>query len=121
MARKPTPTPTPPPSRLRELRAAAGLSQGELARALGVSQQNIAYWERRQKPPRSDVLPAMAAALGVSVHDLLGEGESVAAPSRPGRPGAIRQLFEEVALLPRRQQAKVAEVVSALLKQYRES
>jgi transcriptional regulator with XRE-family HTH domain len=38
---------------------------------LGVPQANIAFWERSEKPSRSEVLPKMAEALGVSVEDLL--------------------------------------------------
>ena len=37
----------------------------------GLPQANIAFWERSEKPPRSDVLPKMAQALGVTVEDLI--------------------------------------------------
>ena len=70
--------------RLAELRKAAGLSQYELARMIGVPQANIAFWERRQKPPRSEVLPKMADALGVRIEDLL-NGSAVRGWSKPGR------------------------------------
>ena len=33
------------------------------------------FWERSEKPPRSEVLPKMAEALGVSVEDLLIAGD----------------------------------------------
>ncbi|MBK6520180.1 MAG: helix-turn-helix transcriptional regulator [Polyangiaceae bacterium] len=58
-------------ARLLALRRAAGLTQVELAKALGVSNANIAFWEWSAKPPRSDVLPALARALRVRVEDLL--------------------------------------------------
>ncbi|MGH9970491.1 MAG: helix-turn-helix domain-containing protein [Pyrinomonadaceae bacterium] len=71
MPRKSTKTRPRQGMQLAELRKAAGLSQYELARYVGISQANIAFWERSEKPPRSDVLPKMAEALGVSLEDLL--------------------------------------------------
>jgi transcriptional regulator with XRE-family HTH domain len=102
--------------RIAEFRKAAGLSQAELARLIGESQQNVAFWEQSDKPPRSDVLFAMAQHLGVTVEDLLGV-------KRPGKKcgpvGKTQKVFEEVAKLPRRQQDKIIEIVSALLDQFR--
>lgn len=62
--RKPRPTQG---ARLLALRNAAGLSQTELARLVGETQANISFWERTDKPPRSDVLPKLAKVLGVSL------------------------------------------------------
>jgi transcriptional regulator with XRE-family HTH domain len=72
------------------------LSQYELARYVGVPQANIAFWERSEKPPRSEVLPKMAEALGVSVEYLLNvdAGKSTArkAAKSNGRPaGKVRE------------------------------
>ena len=39
--------------RLREIREDSGLSQGELARALGVSQSSVSRWEAREAYPRA--------------------------------------------------------------------
>jgi transcriptional regulator with XRE-family HTH domain len=98
--------------RLAELRKDAGLSQYELARYVGVPQPNIAFWEQSEKPPRRDVLSKMAEALGVSVEDLL-IGETGKAASRKaiksnGRPaGKVREVFDRVSKLPRRQQEHI--------------
>ena len=106
---------------MRELRLAAGLSQTELARIIGVPQPNIAYWELSEKPPRSDVIPKMAEALGVRVDDILiGDGQ-VVRERRGGPTGKVRQVFEDVSRLPRRQQEKVVEFVSAFVKQYEQN
>lgn len=103
--------------RLSRLRKAAGLTQVELAELLGVPQSNIAFWEQSEKPPRSDVLPAMAEAFGVSVAELLGGiGESALKKSRA--PGRVRQVFDDVSKLPRRQQEHIAKWVSAFVRQY---
>jgi transcriptional regulator with XRE-family HTH domain len=116
MAKKLKPRPAQG-ARLAELRKAAAISQTELAHLLGVPQSNIAFWEQSEKPPRSDVLPRMAEILGVRVEDLLG---TASAPARRGGPvGKVKKVFDEVSKLPRRQQDKVVDVVSALVDQYK--
>ncbi len=101
---------------MRELRLAANLSQTELARLVGEKQQNVAYWEQSDRPPRSDVLPKMAKVLGVSVEELLGESTK----KRKGGPkGRVKVLFEEVSTLPRRQQDKIVEFLTPLVQQYK--
>jgi transcriptional regulator with XRE-family HTH domain len=105
--------------RLLRLRQAAGLTQEELADLLGESQSNIAFWEQSEKPPRSDILPKMAEALGVGIEDLL---DSNSRPARKGGPtGKVQRVFEEVSKLPRRQQEKIVEFVSAFVNQYKQS
>ena len=59
-------------ARLRQLREAAGVSQTALAAEIGVSPRMMAYYEGPKSHPPSDLLPAMAEALGVSVETLLG-------------------------------------------------
>ena len=65
-------------------------SIAELASYVGVPQANIAFWERSEKPPRSEVLSKMAEALGVNVEDLLivgaGKAASRKAAKSNGRP-----------------------------------
>lgn len=101
------------PSRLRQFREAAGLSVRELARQIEEQHTNVSFWERTGTLPRSNILVAMAAALGVTVEELLGEAK----PSRVTNPGGkMRSVFARVQKLPRRQQEKIVEVVEALLK-----
>ena len=112
--------------RLPELRKDAGLSQYELARYVGVPQANIAFWERSEKPPRSEVLPKMAEALGVSVEDLLIVGgqkplkkKAVKSNGRPA--GKVREVFNRVSKLPRRQQDHIVNWVSAYVSHYEQT
>jgi transcriptional regulator with XRE-family HTH domain len=103
------------------LREAAGLTQAQLARAVGVPATSIAFWEWSDKPPRSDVIPKMAAVLGVRAEDILsphGEVHTTRA-QMPGPVSEVQKAFEEVKKLPRRQQRKVVEMVTALVAQYR--
>ena len=100
-------------SRLRQLREAAGLSLRELARMVGEDHSNVGFWERTGNLPRSNVLVPLAQALGVTVEELLGEEK----PKRAAGPGGkVRNVFDQVSKLPRRQQDKIVEVVEALLK-----
>jgi transcriptional regulator with XRE-family HTH domain len=105
---------------LAALRINAGLSQQDLAQKIGVQQQTIAFWEQSEKPPRPEVLLALANALGVSTESLLHEN-TMAIKRNGGPKGQMRKIFEETSSLPRRQQEKIAEFVSAFINQYRQS
>jgi transcriptional regulator with XRE-family HTH domain len=105
-------------ARLVALRKAAGLSQTQLAKAVGVPQQTVAYWETCATPPRSDVLPKMAKALGVRVEEILSD-TPINAVRRPGPVGRLQRVFEKASALPRRDQQLVAEFVETLLERHR--
>lgn len=104
------------------LRKAAGLTQKELAEAVGASQQSVAFWEKNARPPRADTLIKIAAALGVHADEVLGEGRQEATARQlphHGPAGIVVRTFEEVRALPRHQQLKVVELVQVLLVQYK--
>jgi transcriptional regulator with XRE-family HTH domain len=94
------------------------LTQIELAKALAVSQANIAFWEWSATPPRSDVLLNMARIFGVTVEELVSTNVTPL-PKHSGPIGEVQKVFEEVRRLPRRQQRKILETVTALVEQYR--
>ena len=101
-------------SHLRKIREASGLSIRELARQLEQQPTNISFWERTGKLPKPEVLLPMAEVLGVSVEELLGAPK----PRRAKTPGGrLGQTFDELGKLPRRKQAKILDVVEALLAQ----
>lgn len=52
-----------------------GLSQVDLADALGVSRQSISKWETDESKPDINKLPALAKVLGVSIDWLLSEAD----------------------------------------------
>ena len=74
------------PSSLAALRADAGMTQVELAAAVGVGQGRISEWERGAHVPSARSIDRLAGALGVTAADVL---ESVIAHSLPetGRDG----------------------------------
>lgn len=101
--------------RIAFFRERAGLSQQQVAEALEVNQQRIAYWERRAASLRPEQLASLSDVLQVSVEDLLGKKTT---PSRATTPaGKARQVFEAVSRLPKRQQQKIIDVVEAFVAQ----
>lgn len=56
--------------RIITARRAAGLTQVQLAAAVGVPQQTISQWERGVAAPRDDRRPHLARALGITVAEL---------------------------------------------------
>lgn len=68
-------------SRLRELREARGLSQSGLAESADVHRNTVGDIELGKASPTLHVMKKLAAALGVSVRDLVSDSEPVAAAS----------------------------------------
>lgn len=98
-------------ARLTEARQRAGLSQAELAAKVAVDRRMIAHWERRSVTLKPEQLVALAAALITTTDELLG----IKPPRMTGPTGKVRQVFEQVSRLPRKQQAKVVEFVEAFV------
>ena len=67
--------------RLKYVREHLGLSQKELAQALGVSQKAVSYWERGERSMPAIILRRLKESLGVNPDWLLtGEGEPFLKP-----------------------------------------
>lgn len=98
------------------MRERIGMSQQQLADAMKVNQQTIAYWERRAVTLRPDQLATLADVLKVSADELLGKAAPKVRGAGPS--GKARQVFEIVSRMPRRQQQKIVEVVEALVAQH---
>ena len=79
--------------RLAALRKTAGLSQTKLAELSGTSQRMIAYYEGRPTLPPGHVLSALAAALALSVDEMMG-AKPKAAPRKRERisPHVLRRV-----------------------------
>lgn len=120
MARPALHAPSEYGSHLASLRKAAGLTQQQLADAIGVKQSNIAFWERAAKPPRGEVIPSLASALGVSIPVVLMQAEERTSRHR-GPASKVEQLIEEVTKLPRRRQQQITAMIEAMLAQAKAS
>jgi len=59
--------------KIAALRKQKGITQGELAQELGVTNQSVSKWESGQCCPDIQLLPDMARYFGVSIDELMGE------------------------------------------------
>lgn len=67
--------------RVAGAREAAGMTQAQLARRLGIKKATLSAWEQDLSEPRANRLSMMAGLVNVSIKWLLtGEGEGMAAP-----------------------------------------
>jgi transcriptional regulator with XRE-family HTH domain len=96
-------------ARLAALRTAAGLSQRQVAAALGISQPSYVLWEQHNVAITAEQLVKLTKTLNVRAEDLLYED----APSGKGNGpcGKARRIFEEVSKLPRNRQQRILSVV----------
>lgn len=69
-------------ARIRAARLARGMTQADLAAAVGVTRSAVAQWETERAGQVRTNLTRVAGALGVSVQFLL-EGHTSTAPERP--------------------------------------
>ena len=63
--------------RIRGYRLAAKLSQGELARLVGVTRAVVSAWENERACPKLDKLYPLANALNVNLADLVCEKRQI--------------------------------------------
>src|SRR3954463_7218335 len=101
-------------ARLHAQRIALGLTQQELAARIGIAYQQAHKYEKGANRISAGRLHALARALGVDVgyfYEGLGSGE----PPRPtARQRRTIELARSFAVLPRRQQEALTELVRAL-------
>ncbi len=86
---------------VREVRRSAGLSQVELAAAIGTTQSAVSRWERGHDAPRADTLVAILRACGY-------EADLVARPRDTGVDRA--QIREMLSMAPERRLASSVNV-----------
>lgn len=74
--------------RIKRLRTASGLTQGQLGELIGISGAAVGRWETGEFLPKGRYVATLARALGIDVAALLGE-----------TPTSIDDLAEEVQML----------------------
>ena len=83
--------------RVAAAREAAGMTQAQLARRLGVKKTTLTGWEQDLSEPRANKLTMMAGLLNVSMGWLLtGEGEGMEAPAGEQVPQDLAAILTEL-------------------------
>ena len=102
--------------RLRNARKRAGLTQKQVAEALGITQQYVTIWERKEKSINLNLLVKLADLFNVSIDELMGGKTSMAGKKESTGPtGRLKRSFNSASELSRRQQEKISEVVDAMV------
>lgn len=101
-------------ARVAQLRKEQGLTQAQLAEALGTSQQQVASYEVARLRIPASMLPRLARVLGVTLEALIGEEEK---PAKRGPTPKLQQQLERLSALPKPKQRAVMEVLEAMLAQ----
>lgn len=106
--------------RMTGAREAAGLSQSDLAKRLGVKVKTIRAWENDQSEPRANKLQMLSGMLGMSIKWMLtGEGEGLEGPEQPDTlPEDIAALLVEMRRM-KVEQSRMAERMGRLEKRMR--
>jgi transcriptional regulator with XRE-family HTH domain len=102
-------------SRVSQLRRDHGLTQVQLAEALGISQQMVASYEVGRRRIPVSMLQALAQALSVAVDDLL--GETAKARAKRGPAPVLARHMERISALSKPQQKFVIQVLETVLAQ----
>ena len=100
--------------RLAAVRRSKGLTQQQLADKLNIKRSLIDYYETRAPNPSLDFIERAAAALQVSVAELLGS-EPHTTRRKPGPQAQLQRKFEQVKLLPREKQKFVLQFLDTVL------
>ena len=101
-------------TRIAEHRKDQGLTQAQLADAIGVAQQTITTYEvgRRRVPATS--LALLAQTLGWSLEELIGASAKF---GKRGPAPKLQQQLERIARLPKAQQRFVMQMIDTVLQQ----
>ncbi len=103
--------------RLRALREARDMSQGDLAKVLAIPPTNVSAIERGVRGLSLQQLAKLATALDVSPGDLLNGGASKHARGAASLP----RRFERIRSLPRTKRRVLYEIIDAFLEKHSSS
>ena len=99
--------------RIARLRKEQDITQAQLAELVGATQQTLNSYETGRRRVPVSLLPAIAKRLGVSVEDLLDDGNKPA--SKRGPTPKLQQQMDRINQLPRTKQQFVMQVIDSVL------
>ena len=102
--------------RIATLRKEQGITQVQLAEALGIAQQTLAHYEVGRLRIAAGTLPALARAFSVPIEELFGE-EGATAKGKRGPAPRLQQQLEQIAQLPKARQRFVMEMLDTVIQQ----
>lgn len=100
--------------RLFSLRKARGLTQVQLAEALGTTQRVISYYETEAELPPSTAIIPLARVLGVSTDELLGLRPAQANGNSSPQKQRLWKRFQKMDALPTKDQRAVIRLINSL-------
>ena len=104
-------------TRIAERRKAQGITQIQMADALGVSQQTVNSYEVARRRIPVSALPTVARLLNMTIDELLlGEADKAARKKR-GPASRLQQQIDRVSTLPRSKQKFVIEMIDTVIQQ----
>lgn len=110
--------------RIAKARAAADLTQVQLAEALGLSQPQLAFYELGKRRVPVSMLPGLAKVLGISIEALIADDDAarIAATTprrtRRGPVSRLEQQLDAIAKLPKARQKFVSDMLDTVLAQH---
>ncbi len=103
--------------RITNARKAQEITQVQLAKTLGVSQQTIAHYEGGKLRLVASIIPAIASAIGTTVVELMGEVPAQEPKSKRGPKSKLEQQIEQIRQLPKSKQKFVMEMLDTVIQQ----
>ena len=100
--------------RVARLRKDQQITQVQMAKMLGISQQHVASYECGRRKIPVIALPKLARIFGLSIDDLIGANKK--APKR-GPVSALNRQVEQIRRLPRTRQKFVMEMLDTVIRQ----
>ena len=100
--------------RVATLRKEQHMTQVQLAKMLGISQQLMAAHESGQRKIPASILPMLSKIFGVSIEELLGIKETTL---KRGPASTLHRQVEQIRLLPRTKQRFVIDMLDTVIKQ----
>ena len=96
------------------LRKEIGMTQTQLADALGISQQLIAAYEAGSRKIPASLLPIFSKMFAVSIEQLIGMAKM---PSKRGPASRLQQQMEQIAQMPKAKQKLAMDMLEAIIQQ----
>ena len=99
--------------RMARLRQAAGYSQRELAKEIGVSHRMVAYYETQPEHPLTQILPLLSKTIGVTSDQLLGIEKKWG--NGRVRDTRLRRRFSQIETLPPADRRPIVQLIDTFL------